>query len=73
LQQALTPPMLPERLLALVDGMGLALDLDRHLAPSRSLFRPQPPPAQPPAPAPPAGQPGHPPGKSRAEPGARRS
>ncbi|HEY6323189.1 MAG TPA: hypothetical protein VJA16_16725 [Thermoanaerobaculia bacterium] len=45
-QQALTPPMAPERLLALVDGMGLALDLDRHLTPSRSLFRPQPPPAQ---------------------------
>jgi hypothetical protein len=54
--QALTPPMAPERLLALVDGMGLALDLDRHLAPSRSLFRPQP--AQSPAPAPSAGHPG---------------
>ena len=57
-QQALTPPMTPERLLALVDGMGLALDLDRHLAPSRSLFRPQPPAAHSPAPAPPAGHPG---------------
>jgi hypothetical protein len=56
-QQALTPPMAPERLLALVDGMGLALDLDQHLAPSRSLFRPQP--AQSPAaPALPAVHPG---------------
>jgi len=63
-QQALTPPMMPERLLALVDGMGLALDLDRHLAPSRSLFRPQPP-AQPPAPAPPAGHPGRRPHEQR--------
>jgi hypothetical protein len=48
---ALTPAMAPDRLLALLDGMGLALDLDRHLAPSRSLFRT-------PAPAPEAGQPG---------------
>ena len=37
--QTLTPPMSPDRLLALLDGMGLALDLDRHLAPSRSIFR----------------------------------
>ena len=37
--QALTPAMAPDRLLALVDGMGLALDLDRRLAPSRSIFR----------------------------------
>jgi hypothetical protein len=52
---ALTPPMTPERLLALVDGMGLALDLERRLAPSPSLFRPQPP-----APSPgPAPVPGH--------------
>jgi|ERR1700732_1096623 hypothetical protein len=36
---ALTSAMAPDRLLALLDGMGLALDLDRHLAPSRSLFR----------------------------------
>jgi hypothetical protein len=64
-QQALTPPMAPERLLALVDGMGLALDLDRHLAPSRSLFRPQPPPAQSPAPGPPAGHPGRRPQEPR--------
>jgi len=42
---ALTPPMAPGGLLTLLDGMGLALDLDRHLAPSRSVFRP---PAQPP-------------------------
>ena len=38
--QALTPPMAPDGLLILLNGMGLALDLDRHLAPSRSLFRP---------------------------------
>lgn len=63
-QQALTPPMAPERLLALVDGMGLALDLDRHLAPSRSLFRPQPPP-QPPGPDPTAGHPGRRPQEPR--------
>jgi hypothetical protein len=36
--QALTPAMAPDRLLALIDGMGLALDLDRRLAPSRSIF-----------------------------------
>jgi len=36
--QALTSAMSPDRLLAL-DGMGLALDLDRRLAPSRSIFR----------------------------------
>jgi hypothetical protein len=30
--QALTPPMAPERLLALVEGMRLALDLDRHFS-----------------------------------------
>jgi hypothetical protein len=36
--QALTPAMSPDRLLALLDGMGLALDLDRRLAPSRSIF-----------------------------------
>jgi hypothetical protein len=35
----LTPTMHPERLLALLDGMGLALDLDRRLSPSRALFR----------------------------------
>ena len=40
--QALTPPMPPDRLLALLDAMGLALDLDRRLAPSRSIFRPPP-------------------------------
>ena len=39
----LTPTMAPDRLLALLDGMGLALDLDRRLAPSRSLFRAQTP------------------------------
>ena len=50
--QALTPPMPPDRLLALLDAMGLALDLDRRLAPSRSIFRP---------PAPPASAPDHPP------------
>jgi hypothetical protein len=37
--QALTPPMSPDRLLTLLHGMGLALDLDRRLAPSRSIFR----------------------------------
>jgi len=31
--QALTPPMAPDQLLMLLDGMGLALDLERHLAP----------------------------------------
>ncbi len=36
---ALTPPMAPEQLLTVVDAMGLALDLDRRLTPSRSLFR----------------------------------
>jgi hypothetical protein len=36
---ALTPAMSPARLLALLDGIGLGLDLDRRLAPSRSLFR----------------------------------
>ena len=36
---ALTPAMPPDRLLALLDAMGLALDLDRRLAPSRSIFR----------------------------------
>jgi len=36
---ALTPAMSPDRLLVLLDGMGLVLDLDRRLAPSRSLFR----------------------------------
>ncbi|HXO42015.1 MAG TPA: hypothetical protein VN999_11225 [Thermoanaerobaculia bacterium] len=38
---ALTPAMSPDRLLALLDGIGLGLDLDRRLAPSRSLFRPR--------------------------------
>jgi hypothetical protein len=59
--QALTPPMAPDRLLTLLDGMGLALDLDRHLAPSRSLFRP-PAPVQLPGPVPhrPARQPQEP-------------
>jgi hypothetical protein len=37
--QVLTPPMRPEQLLVLIDGMALALDLDRQLTPSRSLFR----------------------------------
>src|SRR5437588_3209340 len=54
---ALTPSMAPDRLLGLLDGMGLALDLDRRLAPSRSLFRTAAP-GQPHAPAPAAGQPG---------------
>jgi hypothetical protein len=36
--QTLTPAMSPDRLLALLDAMGLALDLDRRLAPSRSIF-----------------------------------
>ena len=54
---ALTPPMTPERLLALVDGMGLALDLDQRLAPSRSLFRQQAP-GQTPAQTSAAGHPG---------------
>lgn len=31
--QALTPVMPPDRLLALLEGMGLALNLDRRLAP----------------------------------------
>jgi hypothetical protein len=35
----LTPAMTPDQLLTLIDGMGLALDLDRHVAPSRSRFR----------------------------------
>ena len=54
---ALTPPMAPDQVLALLDGMGLALDLDQHLAPSRSLFR-TPVPGQPLGPAPATGQPG---------------
>ncbi|SRR5258708_40281042 len=37
--QALTPAMFPDRLLAFLDAMGLALDLDRRVAPSRSIFR----------------------------------
>jgi hypothetical protein len=35
----LTRPMDPERLLTLLQGMSLALDLDAGLAPSPSLFR----------------------------------
>ena len=62
--QALTPPMAPDRLLTLLDGMGLALDLERHLAPSRSLFR-TPTPGQPGAPAPAAAQPGQRPPEPR--------
>jgi hypothetical protein len=54
---ALTPAMAPDQLLALLDGMGLALDLDRRLAPSRSLFRP-PAPGQLLGPVPAAGRPG---------------
>ena len=38
----LTPAMAPDQLLTLIDGMGLALDLDRHVAPSRSPFRSRP-------------------------------
>jgi hypothetical protein len=37
----LTPPMPPDRLLAVLDGMSLALDLDRGFAPSLPSFRPQ--------------------------------
>jgi hypothetical protein len=56
--QALTSTMAPDRLLTFLDGMGLALDIDPHLAPSRALFRP-PPPVQLPRPVPdqPARQP----------------
>jgi hypothetical protein len=60
----LTPAMIPDRLLALLDGMGLALDLDRRLAPSRSLFRTLAP-GQPPGSAPAAGQPGRRPQEPR--------
>jgi len=35
----LTPPLPPDRLLLLLEGMGLALDLDRRQPPSRSVFR----------------------------------
>ncbi|HEV3077305.1 MAG TPA: hypothetical protein VHB47_22990 [Thermoanaerobaculia bacterium] len=62
--QALTPPMTPDRLLTLLDGMGLALDLDRHVAPSRSLFRPSEP-VQPPEPLPKSGQAALPPQEPR--------
>ena len=55
--QVLTPPMDPGQLLALVDGMGLALDLDRHLTPSRSVFRAAAP-GRPHGPAPAASRPG---------------
>ena len=47
--QVLTPAMAPDRLLILLDGMSLALDLDRRLAPSRSLFRVTAPSVVPPA------------------------
>lgn len=60
---ALTPPMSPDRLLALLDGMGLALDLDRRLAPSRSLFRTRAPGQVPGPPA--ASQPGQRPQEPR--------
>ncbi len=53
---ALTPPMAPDRLLGLLYGMDLALDLDRRRAPSGWLFRPAAP-GPPHGPAPAAGQP----------------
>jgi hypothetical protein len=62
--QALTPPMAPDRLLSVLDGMGLALDLDRHLAPSGWLFRP-PAPSQLPSALPAPGQPGRRPQEPR--------
>jgi hypothetical protein len=58
---ALTPAMAPDRLLALLDGMGLALDLERRLAPSRSIFRsPAPAPDHPPLGRPVPGRPQEP-------------
>jgi hypothetical protein len=62
--QALTPAMAPDRLLILLDGMELALDLERRLAPSRSLFH-TPAPVQPHGPVRAAGQPGRRPQEPR--------
>ena len=59
---ALTPAMAPERLLALLEGMGL--DLDRRLALSRSLFRTSTP-RHPNGPAPAPDQPGRRPQEPR--------
>ena len=51
----LTPSLAPAQLVLLLEGMGLALDLDRRQPPSRSIFRTMEDFGSPPAPAP--GQP----------------
>jgi hypothetical protein len=48
----LTPPLAPAQLVLLLEGMGLALDLDRRQSPSRSVFRTMEDVGSPPAPAP---------------------